>query len=1116
VLLMTASQITAAKETVTPMAPNRIQSIEQGHLLNDPPPAHLRALRERTRADTTWFGGFDPFTGLAYEGGIWDFEDGTLQGWTSIDLTDEGLFFRHVTADSFIAHDDPPPYAVITQGGSEGSAWCGAFLDEAREGCWPGGRGYSNNWGQHLKKSFVYGGSGTITIDFDYFVDSETDFDFTYVYVIDDAGLISDPLNTCGYPNEQGYGYSGAVREGTAIGSPDNPAHDTIIVDTTWLPDSASAQIEIQFSFYSDPLYSDGLDTWGGYLNTWWGPFGVDNVLVTGVDLADTSDFEPVGDEYDGWQPDVDPAVGRLLKVGHLDDLEPIGDACDCEVEGHAMLAADTDPNAEYPHPWNQNERLMSNAFSTMGVDNLSEVLIRWDHVVDLPRDPMVGFRATMHYYPWTCPSSGSMGWTLEPAGDGGVFFEETPTCGTWIRDNSQYLPSGSEFPDSLKVVVDMLQYCDDFGWPPPCDPAESNQTPYWDNVRVGFTTAVNAPLLHPDSWFQDGYPQANTLRPDATTNIDSFFDRNYSDSDQTNADMGDSATVDAGSTANSEVYLNFRVRPGPCMDSNDPYWTRFHCDDQPGGAQMHCPVDCRLEWAAARCDSAERQGGNSPLPGRFMTFFHEESRYFSAPEGSGSGPDWRLNRANEILPDGFFTPGTIIEYFFSSHFNGNPWDADHVDTWPDTTGSFFLEVEVLPGYVADTESTFVAPCLLYVDAFNRGAQIPIEEWGLRPTLGTLTDLNGQESDNWDRYDYNASSTNIPGPLARETYGNNGMTKYQSMIYRTILYNTGTRLSEGLRDGDAELLMRFLTTDDFDRWSFLKGLWLSGDGIAAILDNPVRPNSMALLEQYASCAVVCDCLNEPNCPGGTAQDSSLCLRVEAAPDAVFGEGAPEPYAAIRGHGCPSLYCMDLLSVVGDGVANLRYVDQDVGGQPHYCCASVSTDRSTEAGHPENYRVVLDAFSLHHLRWQDDPGWSGADCGTDSSAISRRTADVLAWLGAGTEGCDVADLLVGAEDDENPAAALGPTRLRRNAPNPFNPTTTVRYVLAEDAHVRLEVFDVTGARCRVLFDAVQTAGGYAISWDGLTDDGHAAASGVFWIRMSTKSGFKDATKIVLVR
>ena len=1090
----------------------KVLPVEQQRLLNDPPAAHLASQGMGVRQDTLWFGGLNPATGLAYRGtasAIWDFEDCTLQGWFCEDVSAAPLYFRHVTPDSFVAHGDTD-YEDSAMG--VGSVWCGAFLDESEEGCWPGGRGYSNGWGQFWRKEFTYGGGGAVTLGFDYFVDSEQDFDFSYVYVFDDGGVKSDPLNTCQYPNSQESGYSGSNAEGSGIGAPENPASEQIIVNAIWLPDSADRPFEVEFNFDSDPLFSDGLDSWGGFLNSLWGPFGVDNVTLVGTNLNEDDDFNTGAD---GWTGTNQLPIGCYLEVSDLSELDPVGDPCGCPISGCVMTDADLSGGGNFPHPKKQNNFINSSTCDVSADQARTQFLIQFQAWVDMPRDNGVGFRITLDYYPWTCPETGGVHWTMEPAGDGGFFFEETAGCYFFLVDNSSFMGGVA---DSIQICFELLGDCDDFGFDPlTCSHETTNQSPYWDNIRLGLLTPVNAPPLSGDAWFQDAYPTGQTLRPDATANVNCFFDRRYSDNDETNADMGDSATVDCGTYANSEVYLNFRVRPGPCMDPNDLYWTRFHCDDQPGGAQLHCPVDCRLEWAAARCDSAEREGGNAPQPGRFMTFFHEDSRYFSSPEGSGSGPDWRLNRDNEILPDGLFMPGTKIEYFFTSHFTGNPWDSLNVDTWPDTSDQFYLEYEVLPGYIRESQDPceVVAPCLLYVDAFNAGAQEPIERWGLAPVLGTLIDDAGQAHSNWDRYDYMAATSGIPAPLARERFGNNGMTKYQSMIYQTVFYNTGSFHMEGLRNGDADLLIHFLITDDFDRWTFLKGLWLSGNGIVEILDNPVRPRSQALLSLYACAQLDCVCLNEADCPSGSVEDTSICVRVNATVDADFGTEEPEPYAAIRGLGCPSMLCANVIEPTNEcGVPNLSYEDQDAGGDvAEY--ASVSNDQSFGAGNPANYRVVTDAFSLHYMRWVEDP-WTIAQCGTTATAITRRCEDVLGWLGAvGSQGCPPDDILSTGIGEQS-GVPIARTMLFQNAPNPFNPQTTVRYDLAEKTHVKLQVFDVSGRLVRTLIDKSQAPDTYRVIWDGKTDAGKPVASGVFWVRLSTRDGFDASTKVVLVR
>lgn len=52
----------------------------------------------RSEPDTTWYGGIDS-SGHAVPDGTWDFSNGTLQGWSSLDLTDNtGVYFARVVA----------------------------------------------------------------------------------------------------------------------------------------------------------------------------------------------------------------------------------------------------------------------------------------------------------------------------------------------------------------------------------------------------------------------------------------------------------------------------------------------------------------------------------------------------------------------------------------------------------------------------------------------------------------------------------------------------------------------------------------------------------------------------------------------------------------------------------------------------------------------------------------------------------------------------------------------------------------------------------------------------------------------------------------------------------
>ena len=87
-------------------------------------------------------------------------------------------------------------------------------------------------------------------------------------------------------------------------------------------------------------------------------------------------------------------------------------------------------------------------------------------------------------------------------------------------------------------------------------------------------------------------------------------------------------------------------------------------------------------------------------------------------------------------------------------------------------------------------------------------------------------------------------------------------------------------------------------------------------------------------------------------------------------------------------------------------------------------------------------------------------------------------------------------------------------LGQNYPNPFNPSTLIPYQLATPSPVRLEVFNVLGQRVATLVDGEQGAGSYVARWDGTDAAGGAAASGLYFYRL-TVAGAHQTGKMVLV-
>jgi hypothetical protein len=96
----------------------------------------------------------------------------------------------------------------------------------------------------------------------------------------------------------------------------------------------------------------------------------------------------------------------------------------------------------------------------------------------------------------------------------------------------------------------------------------------------------------------------------------------------------------------------------------------------------------------------------------------------------------------------------------------------------------------------------------------------------------------------------------------------------------------------------------------------------------------------------------------------------------------------------------------------------------------------------------------------------------------------------------------------------PAPSAGAV-LSQNHPNPFNPSTVIRYEIASPATVKLRVFDVRGALVRILVDATRAAGPHTSVWDGRDDRGVRVSSGVYFYRLDA-GRFVSTRKMVLLK
>ena len=84
------------------------------------------------------------------------------------------------------------------------------------------------------------------------------------------------------------------------------------------------------------------------------------------------------------------------------------------------------------------------------------------------------------------------------------------------------------------------------------------------------------------------------------------------------------------------------------------------------------------------------------------------------------------------------------------------------------------------------------------------------------------------------------------------------------------------------------------------------------------------------------------------------------------------------------------------------------------------------------------------------------------------------------------------------------------------PNPFNPTTTLKYDLPEATIVSIKIFDVLGKEVATIIDNMhQNPGFKSVRWNGLNKDGKLVVSGMYFFSIKTEN-FNQTRKMIMIK
>ena len=86
----------------------------------------------------------------------------------------------------------------------------------------------------------------------------------------------------------------------------------------------------------------------------------------------------------------------------------------------------------------------------------------------------------------------------------------------------------------------------------------------------------------------------------------------------------------------------------------------------------------------------------------------------------------------------------------------------------------------------------------------------------------------------------------------------------------------------------------------------------------------------------------------------------------------------------------------------------------------------------------------------------------------------------------------------------------------NYPNPFNPSTTINYLIEEKSNIKLSIHNIKGQKVIELIHCNKDRGKHSVIWDGKNSSGETINSGVYYIILNADNKRVIIKKCVLLK
>jgi hypothetical protein len=587
------------------------------------------------------------------------------------------------------------------------------------------------------------------------------------------------------------------------------------------------------------------------------------------------------------------------------------------------------------------------------------------------------------------------------------------------------------------------------------CSLACHSHAPLYDDVTVYRVGAVGPQWKVQDiHQFQDTFPDDGTIT--GTARADMAMDNNWDDFQETIV-PGDSAVVHVGDPTT-----------GLAVEGN-------------GRAAVFCYVSIDGPHAGTAapgliCDSRYAYVTDETRGGRTWHKFQTDSCYTVG--GAAVPDDYNFDFCDNLL-----VPGDKIWFFWGARNTDGVYTyasaalatVGHQSTSGDEAAIHADEFQILPAAGRDVSDGGLGGDILYVDGMNF--------LGAQPFFDTAF-MSFGELHKIDRYDIRGPSSHVGNhPASRVTDVSNQLTA----IYTTIIWNTGDLdgvFSDGTsgldKSDDTGMCLAFidnLVTGDRG------GIYLDGDNVASEWLEMDATSAISLRNLYMNFDV-------------TATNHQPVVGYNPwgipTPGGIFEHPWADDTLVVQG-GCPTPYAFDVLQPNGPNTrTEMDYHDW----RPDSTFAPAILSQMTQNSAGDFVGFILSGFSFHHIRNFELGG---------VLVRYQHMHSILLYLKG---------LVDFVEDAGTPVVARN--HLEQNVPNPFNPTTTIRYEVRESGPVTLKIYNVAGQLVRTLVDGERAAGQvHEATWNGLNDGGRPVSSGVYFYKLVARD-FTQTKKMVLLK